>query len=225
MEKEDNQLRLKRLDFRFRFSSLILIGLGVWGGLAIARNGIRQTWAAWQSAGCRTTSGVITASSISVSTRTSSNDDLLQRDEAVRREVTKDVRIPQGTFSFELHGKKYEGHRKGVGDVPFDSRSDADEIVKRYQQGATVKVYVDTSNPTESILEPEMTLGALDPLIIGMVVCFCIDCIAYGVISKRFVSFVEFCCRPPGTYLVGKNGQLIPVKHERDKDDADEQSK
>ena len=215
METEDNQQRLKRIVFRIRLASLVLIGLGVWGGLAIARVGIRQTWNAWQSPGWRTTSGVITASSMSASTRTSSIDDPLQRDRGLRQEVTKDVWIPQVTFSFELNGKKYEGHRISVGDVPSDSHSGADEIVKRYQEGAPVRVFVDPSNPTESILQPGITFGAVGPLIIGTVVCFCMACLAYGVMSKKLASLVEVCCRPPGTYLVGKDGQLMPVKHKR----------
>ena len=217
MEIKDNQQRLKQLVFRIRLASLVLIGLGVCGGLAIARIGIRQTWDAWQSPSWQTTPGVITASSMSVSTTTNSRDDPVQRNRSIRQEVTKDVWIPQVTFLFELDGKKYEGHRIGVGDVPSDSHSGADEIVKRYEAGATVTVYVDPSNPTESILQPGITFGAVGPLIIGTVLCFCLACLAYGVMSKKLASLVEVCCKPPGTYLVGQDGQLIPVKHQRHK--------
>ena len=222
MELKENQRRLKRLVFGIRCASLIVISLVFWGGLSIAGIGVRQTWEAWQSQGWRTTSGVIDATSLSVSTRTSSSDDSLNRDHGVRQEVTKDVWIPQVKFSFELDGKKYEGHRIGVGDVPSDSHSTADAIVKRYHQGATVKIYVDPSDPTESILEPGITLGAVGPLIIGALVCIFMGGLAYGVTSSFLVSFVDVCCRPPGTYLTGNDGQLKPVSHKRNNQTTDE---
>lgn len=184
-------VRRNRLAFRLRVIGLTIFGLGFVGGLAIIRVGVRQTWEAWRSSDWSRVAGVITAADSSFDTRTHTVDNREGQTVRGQREVTTEVWSPVLTYSFEVAGKKYTGHRIGVADVPVDHYSEAHEVVTRYAPGTPVTVFVNPGDPALSILEPGITFAAVGPIIIGIVLCFCMACMAYGVSSKRFVSLLN----------------------------------
>lgn len=217
---------IDRRVFQLRVLVLVIVGLGFLGGLAIGRVGIRQTWEAWQSSNWARVSGVITAADTSFATQTHTVDKREGQTVRGQREVKTEVWSPRLAYSFEVDGQKYEGHRIAVADVPSDTRDEANNVVKRYAADTPVTVYVHPTYPTLSVLEPGITFGAVGPIIIGVVLCFCMACMAYGVMSKTFVSLVDGFSKPPGSYLVGEDGRLVPLKRkskkkkEQDKKDA-----
>ena len=124
-----------------------------------------------------------------------------------------------------MGGQQHDGHRIGVADVASDKYSDATDIVKRYASGTSVTVSVHPTDPAQSVLEPGITFGAVGPLIIGAVLCFCMSCLAYGVRSKTFVTLVDGFSKPPGSYVAGEDGRLVPMKrkskHQREQEQKD----
>lgn len=203
---------IDRRVFRLRVLVLVIVGLGFLGGLAIGRVGVRQSWEAWQSSNWPRVTGIITAADTAFATQTHTVDKREGQTVRGQREVTTEVWSPRLTYSFEIDGRKYEGHRIAVADVPSDKYSDATDVVKRYAVDTPVTVYVHPADPTLSVLEPGITFGAVGPIIIGAVLCFCMACMAYGVMSKTVVSLVDGFSKPPGSYLVGEDGRLAPLK-------------
>ena len=203
---------IDRRVFQLRALVLVIVGLGFVGGLAIGRVGVRQTWEAWQSSNWARVSGVITSADTSFATQTQTVDKREGRTIRGQREVKTEVWSPRLTYSFEVDGQKHEGHRIAVADVASDTYSDATDVVKRYAVDTPVTVYIHPTDPTRSVLEPGITFGAVGPIIIGAVLCFCMASMAYGVMSKTFVSLVDGFRKPPGSYLVGEDGRLAPLK-------------
>jgi len=208
MDQVDRRVRL------IRIASVIVLSLGFLGGLAIGRVGVNQTWEAWQSTTWLTVSGVILASDTTFDTMTSGSrpDDPVQRNRGVRQEKSKDVWTNRLTYSFEFEGHPFEGHRIAVADVPTDNHTEARQVAERYAVGTPVTVHVHPTDPTRSVLEPGITFGAVGPLIIGAVLCFCMAASARWVMSKYLVSLVEGFGKPPGSYLVGEDGRLVEMK-------------
>jgi hypothetical protein len=212
METAVCDVRLGRLVLRLRVAALLVVGFGFLGGLAIGRVGVRQTWDAWQSTNWKTVAGVITSAETSFATQTTSRDDPVQRGRGIRQEVEKDVFFARLTYSFEVNGQQHTGHRIGVADVGSDNHSAAADITARYATGTAVTVHVHPTDPSQSVLESGITFGAVGPLIIGVVLCFCFGSLAFGVLSKTFVSLVDSFTKPAGSYLVNKDGRLVPLK-------------
>ena len=208
MDQVDRRVRL------IRIASVVVLSLGFLGGLAIGRVGVRQTWEAWQSVAWATVPGVILASDTTFDTVTSGSrsDDIAQRNRGVQQEKSKDVWTNRLTYSFEFEGRQFEGHQIAVADVPTDNHTEARQIAERFAVGTHVTVHVHPTDPTRSVLEPGITFGAVGPLIIGAVLCCCMAVLARWVMSKYLVSLVEAIGKPPGSYLVGEDGRLVPLK-------------
>ena len=220
MDQVDRRVRL------IRIASVVVLSLGFLGGLAIGRVGVSQTWEAWQSTAWATVPGVILDSDTTFDTVTSGSrsDDPIQRNRGVRQEKSKDVWTNRLTYSFEFEGRPFEGHRIAVADVPTDSHTEARQVADRYAVGTPVTVHVHPTDPTRSVLEPGITFGAVGPLIIGAVLCFCMAASARWVMSKYLVSLVEGFSKPPGSYLVGEDGRLVPLKRKsKQREDQREQ--
>lgn len=221
MDQVDRRVRL------IRIASVIVLSLGFLGGLAIGRVGVNQTWEAWQSTAWATVPGVILASDTTFDTVTSGSrsDDINQRNRGVRQEKSKDVWTNRLTYLFDFEGRPFEGHRIAVADVPTDNHTEARQVAERYAVGMAVTVHVHPTDPTRSVLEPGITFGAVGPLIIGAVLCFCMAASARWVMSKYIVSLVEGFSKPAGSYLVGEDGRLVPLKRKskqrRDQDERD----
>ena len=201
--------------FRVRVLASLLTGLGVLGGLAIARVGASQTWEAWQSEKWRQVPGTVTVSDLASSKQSHSVD---RREGDVvrgRKEVSKDVWTPELTYEFELDGQKHEGHRIGVVDLPVESHSEATNTMDRYAVGKTVAVHVHPVDPTLSILEPGITFGVVGPLIIGGVLCFIMGCCEWFCLSKMLLTLVDGLYKAPGIYTVGTDGRLLASKRKR----------
>jgi hypothetical protein len=205
MDQVDRRVRL------IRIASIVVLSLG---GLAIGRVGVSQTWEAWQSRAWVTVPGVILSSDTTFDTVTSGSrpDDINQRNRGVRQERTKDVWTNRLTYSFEFEGRPFEGHQIAVADVPTDNHTEVSQVAERYAAGTHVTVHVHPTDPTRSVLEPGITFGAVGPLIIGAVVCFCMAASSRWVMSKCLVSLVEAVSKPPGSYLVGEDGRLVPLR-------------
>lgn len=119
------------------------------------------------------------------------------------------------TYSFEVDGKPFEGHRIAVGDVAKDNFDEARQVANRYVTGNSVTVHVHPEDPSRSVLEPGITFGAVGPLIIGTVLCFIATAAALAIWSKHFVSVVDGFHKPGGIYSVGPDGRLIPSENKR----------
>lgn len=208
MDQVDRRVRL------IRIASVVVLSLGFLGGLAIGRVGVRQTWEAWQSTAWATVPGVILDSDTTFDTVKSGSrpDDPVQRNRGVRQEKSKDVWTNRLTYSFEFEGRRVEGHRIAVADVATDNHTEARQVADRYAVGTPVTVHVHPTDPSRSVLEPGITFGAVGPIIIGAVLCFCMAASARWVMSKYLVSLVEGFSKPPGSYFVGEDGRLAPLK-------------
>jgi Protein of unknown function (DUF3592) len=62
---------------------------------------------------------------------------------------------PQGIYSYEVQGRRFEGKRLRFGSQPHTCRKSlVRENVARYPEGASVTVHYDPAKPSESVLEP-----------------------------------------------------------------------
>lgn len=176
---------------RLRIAVLIVLALGFVGGLAICRVGVLQTWEAWQSSDWRRVTGVVQSADTDYSTQASSQDDPVFRSKGIRQEVKTDVWSTRLTYAFDVDGRSYQGHRITNADVPGQNYSEVREQTNRYAPGTQVTVFIHPVDPTLSVLEPGVTFGAVGPLIIGAVLCFCMGATASWVMSKYFVSVIN----------------------------------
>lgn len=158
----------KRFFFARVFPSIFaLIGAGVliWGVSVVLEGSASSDWPS--------TDGVVTSSQ--VATRTDSS-----------RNRSRTSYVATVTYDYAVAGRTFTGDRiaadagHGSGDV-----SNAREIVNRYPEGASVKVYYRPDDPSEAVLERGVPGRAWGPIAIGGV--FLIVGVAMFIFMPRLI--------------------------------------
>ena len=73
------------------------------------------------------------------------------------------------TYSYEVRGSAWRGHRIKFGEYGFGSYGDVEALKDRYREGARVTVYYDPDNPSDAVLEPGVGSDAWVGLGVGTV--------------------------------------------------------
>jgi len=73
------------------------------------------------------------------------------------------------TYSYRVGDALYTGDRVSFGDYSSSIPGHARNICERYPPGKTIEVYYDPEDPRVSVIEPGVSVGAVMPLLIGLV--------------------------------------------------------
>jgi hypothetical protein len=71
-------------------------------------------------------------------------------------------------YRYEVRGMQYTGTRVTFDTRGGDSRAVADAILARYPVGGETKVFFDSDDPSESVLDPESTRTPRQALLLGI---------------------------------------------------------
>ena len=76
---------------------------------------------------------------------------------------------PQIIYTYEIDATSYEGRQVNLqGDLYLGNQLDAEQIIAPYPVGATVRPYVDPSDPTRSVLERDLPTAVWWFVVIGL---------------------------------------------------------
>ena len=93
-----------------------------------------------------------------------------------RRGSSRRIYYPHIVYSYNVMGQAYMGKRIGPG--KYSGTTTAREIVAKYPSGASVEVYYDPQNPSEAVLETDVskTMPRLwvSLVIANLTLCMCV---------------------------------------------------
>jgi hypothetical protein len=126
---------------------LFLGGFGVFAilmGLWLYRRRVRDHAKAAAALTWPRTRARVTASSVRVTTETTSGQD---------SSVDNTYYTPQVWFAYEVGGTSYQGSRISYAELKSAFRKKVDDLVAKYPVGAEPEVAYDPANPVESVIE------------------------------------------------------------------------
>jgi len=145
---------------RYFLRSIFLPGiLLVLGGLA-AWSAIDSILNAWSSQDWPYVEGRITASEVSSSTQSIGPSKI---------NSTSTSYFPSVSYQYTVNGGPHEGHEIVFGGYSFNSKHEAEEILKRYPLDKIVSVYYNPKKYHRSVLEPGLHELPLVLLFAGIV--------------------------------------------------------
>ena len=77
--------------------------------------------------------------------------------------------MPTVEYEYQFNGETLKGSQIRYGTIGRASRSGCEKILRPYAEGATVQLYVNPEDPTDSTLEPGMSWGNIFSAVAGAV--------------------------------------------------------
>ena len=133
----------------------LLVIAGV--GLLITAGGGYFVSRSWQARAWPTVEGQVTKSEVKRESAIGDTDEEVQY-----RAVVK--------YSFKVDGRSYAGERIAFGLGTSNRSSDAKKIVNRYPAGRAIEIHYNPTDPSDAVLETNITGFAIITLVVGPII-------------------------------------------------------